>query len=107
MNKIIDFLNQQNVYSIQSNERTINGETNNNINLIGLSNIKNNVYKQYECNCGNNGVIYTDGLFYYCLSQAILHDNPMSLLNICNISWKSCNYEYCSCDTFELRSKNI
>ena len=103
--KITEFLLKQSSKTIQSNKRVVNKKLENNVSLVQRNNEDKNFYKTYECKCGKNGVVFTDGKLYHCLSQALQHEKPISLQNVKEIKWRRCNYDYCCCDTFELRNK--
>ena len=99
-------LENKNSLAIESNSRFVNRKPYNNIELINKSLENKNYYKAYECKCGNNAVIYTDGNLYHCLSQAISGQEPLSMKEQKEITWIPCKYNICCCDTFELRSKS-
>lgn len=95
-------LNLKNELHIESSLRFIDNKLSDNIRIISEASKNKNFYKSYECKCGDNGVIYTDGNLYYCLSHAMSKINPRSY-NDTNETWIKCKYENCCCDTFELR----
>ena len=91
----------KNQIKVQSFERMVNGQAKNNIELI-----KSLDYSKYKCKCGHNAVLYTDGNLYHCLSQAMNHKDPLNMFSIeKTYHWIDCKYEFCCCDTFDLREK--
>ena len=85
----------------QSFERSINGISKSNLELI-----KSLDYSKHKCKCGNNAVLYTDGNLYHSLSQAIAHKDPLNMYSVERKNpWIDCKYEFCCCDTFDLRTK--
>lgn len=103
--KITDFLLKKPKNTIQSGVRILNKKKVSNLELVGQANLNKDFYKSFDCQCGRNAVVYTDGKLYHCLSQAIEGYKPLSVSNTKEVKWRSCNYDYCCCDTFDLRSK--
>lgn len=103
--KITEFLMKQQRNLIESNHRIVDKVKKSNLEIVGEANLTKNYYKSFDCRCGKNGVIYVDGKLYHCLSQAIEGNKPISLKNERIIMWKKCNYDYCCCDTFDLRTR--
>lgn len=101
--KVSDFLSTQPNKNVQSNERLIDGELVSNIDIIHKNNEGIFSYKNYNCKCGKNTVLYTDGKLYNCLAQAIVGENPIPLNTTKQPIWKRCNYDFCCCDSFELK----
>lgn len=101
----LNFLKTQSKKSIQSGRRLVCRKMEDNVDVL-LKHVDNqSFYKSYECKSGKNGVIFVDGKLYHCLSQALKNDKPISLSNTKEIKWRKCNYDFCCCDTFELKDK--
>ena len=103
--KITNFLLTQSKNTIQSGVRFVNKQKTSNLELVGKSNLDKDFYKSFDCMCGRNGVIFTDGKLYHCLSQAMEGDKPISPANTKEKRWVSCKYDYCCCDTFNLKTR--
>ena len=92
---------------MESGVRRVNREMKNNVELIIKAAQEKGFYHNFRCKCGKNGVIYTDGKLYHCLSQAMKSYKPLSMKQKEEFAgWLTCNFEYCSCDTFQLMDKD-
>lgn len=100
--KLLDLKQEINV---ESSTRYIDRKLCDNIQTVIDASNNKNFYKKYECKCGKNAVIYTDGNMYHCLSQAINGINPMHSYRDTKDIWVQCKYDMCCCDTFDLRKK--
>lgn len=102
--EIANFLSKQPTKNVQSYDRLVDGSIVSNIELIHKNNEDSFSYKDYNCKCGKNTVLYVDGKLYNCLAQAITGHNPIPLNTSEQQLWKKCSYDFCCCDTFELKS---
>ena len=106
---IVKFLNTKlkNMHlPMESSLRRVNREMKSNIDIIINAAQDKNFYRNYRCKCGKNGVIYTDGKLYHCLSQAMKSYKPVSMKLKDEVTWLPCNFDYCCCDTFQIVDKD-
>lgn len=104
--KLLSFIESQPKNTVQWNRRIIDKKMQSNYDLLKSILSTKDVYKKYECNCGKNLIIYTDGKAYHCLSQAIHKVSPFSLKSPKEVKWVTCKYDMCHpTNIFELRLK--
>ena len=104
--KLLSFVEEQSKNSVKWGRRCVNKKTVCNYELIKSSLDTKDFYKKYECKCGKNLIIYTDGKSYHCLSQAIHKVSPFSLKTPKELTWIKCKCDMCHpTNIFELREK--
>ena len=97
----------KNKLNVLSRRRLVDDIPNDNLDIIQKSSLCKFDYTQYHCKCGRNGVIFTNGRLYHCLSQALNNVNPVSLNKTNEIEWVKCKYTTCYNYNFPLQKLDI
>jgi organic radical activating enzyme len=97
----------KNKLNVLSRRRLVDDVPNDNLDIIQKSSLGKFDYTQYDCKCGRNGIIFTNGRLYHCLSQALNNNNPQSLNNKNEVEWVKCNHTTCYNYNFPLQKSEI
>lgn len=97
----------KNKLNVLSRRRLVDDIPNDNLDIIQKSSLGKFDYTQYNCKCGRNGVIFTNGRLYHCLSQALNNVNPVSLNKTNEIEWIQCKHTTCYNYNFPLQKLDI
>ena len=103
--KILDFLKHRE--HVFGRTRVVNERRQDNVFLLQNSLDGKFSYKDCNCKCGRNGVIFTNVRLYHCLSQAIKMHNSISLTNEESHDWIKCSMDRCYGYDFELKNSNF
>lgn len=92
------------VKNIESSVRVIDKKQSSNLELIKNAADDPKFMKKFQCRNTDNAIIYTDGKFYHCLSQAMAGYHPFETFEKPEHEWTKCKYSICCCDTFPIRT---
>jgi organic radical activating enzyme len=99
--KLLDFL--KNREHVLGRTRIVNDKRQDNMFILQNSLDGKFSYKEYQCKCGRNGVIFTNVRLYHCLSQALKMYKPLSLMNEEHHDWIKCSMDRCYGYNFDLK----